>query len=103
MDLNHKGKVALVTGAGSQVGFGKATCLRLAKEGCQVVAADISLDGAKQTAAECEKLGASCLAVKADITRKGEVQEMVKQSLAKFGRIDILVNNAGGVSHGGNF
>ena len=56
MDLNLKGKVALVTGAGSQVGFGKAICLRLAKEGCQVVAADINLDGAKQTAAECEKL-----------------------------------------------
>jgi NAD(P)-dependent dehydrogenase (short-subunit alcohol dehydrogenase family) len=103
MDLNLKGKVALVTGAASQAGFGKAICLRLAREGCQIAAADVNLEGATQTAAEIEKLGVAGLAVRADITRKGEVQAMVKQVLAKFGRIDILVNNAGGVSHGGNF
>jgi 3-oxoacyl-[acyl-carrier protein] reductase len=103
MDLRLKGKVALVTGAGSQVGFGKAICMRLAKEGCNIIASDINLEGAKQTAAEVEALGCQGLAVKADITKKAEVQDMVKQGLAKFQRIDILVNNAGGVLHGGPF
>jgi NAD(P)-dependent dehydrogenase (short-subunit alcohol dehydrogenase family) len=103
MDLKLKGKIALVTGAGSQVGFGKAISLCLAREGCNIIAADIDLDGAKQTVAEVVKLGSQGLAVKADITKKSELQEMVKQALAKFKKIDILVNNAGGVSHGGSF
>jgi NAD(P)-dependent dehydrogenase (short-subunit alcohol dehydrogenase family) len=65
---------------------------------------DVNLDGAKQTAAEVESLGSQSLAVKVDITRKPEVQEMVKQALAKFQRIDILVNNAGGIAgKGGPF
>jgi 2-hydroxycyclohexanecarboxyl-CoA dehydrogenase len=103
MDLNLKGKVALVTGAGSQVGFGRAISLRLAREGCQIVAADINLEGAQKTAADSQALGAVALAVKADITRKPEVRDMLKAALAAFGRVDILVNNAGGVSHGGTF
>ncbi|HEX7475231.1 MAG TPA: SDR family oxidoreductase [Dehalococcoidales bacterium] len=97
MDLGLKGKVALVTGAGSQVGFGKSICLTLAKEGCNIVAADINLEGAQKTAAEVETLGPKALAVKADVTRKADIQEAVKQALAKFKRIDILVNNAGAV------
>lgn len=103
MDLGLKGKVAIVTGAGSQVGFGKAICLTLAKEGCDVVAADINLEGAQKTAAEIETLGRKSLAVKADVTKKGEIQEMVKQALAKFKKIDILVNNAGAVMTRGKF
>jgi NAD(P)-dependent dehydrogenase (short-subunit alcohol dehydrogenase family) len=103
MELGLKGKVALVTGAGSQVGFGKAICLRLAKEGCHIVAADINLEGAMKTVVEIETLGVQGLAVKADVTSKAEIREMVRHALGRFGRIDILVNNAGGVSHGGNF
>lgn len=103
MDLKLNGKVALVTGAGSQVGFGRAISLRLAQEGCQVIVADINLEGARKTAADIEALGRQALAVKADITQKAEVQDMVKQALARFKRIDILVNNAGGVFQGGPF
>src|SRR5512136_1937518 len=95
MDLGLKNKVALVTGAGSQIGFGKAICLTLAKEGCDIIASDIDFNGAKKTVAEVESLGRKALAVKADVTKKADAQEMVKQGLAKFGRIDILVNNAG--------
>jgi len=51
MDLGLKDKVALVTGAGSQKGFGKATALTLAKEGCDVIVVDIDLEGANKTAA----------------------------------------------------
>jgi len=98
MDLKLKDKVALVTGAGSQIGYGKAICLTLAEEGCHIVAADIDLAGARQTAAQVEKLGRQALAVKMDVTKPAEVDAMVAKAVKKFGRIDILVNNAGASS-----
>ena len=97
MDLGLKGKVALVTGAGSQIGFGKGIALTLAKEGCDIVVGDIDLEGAKKTAAEVEALGRKALAVKADVSSSAEANDMVKAALAKFGKIDILVNNAGAI------
>ena len=97
MDLGLKDKVALVTGVGSQVGFGKGICLILAAEGCDIVASDIDLEGAKKTAAEVETLGRKALAVKCDVTKKAEAEDMVKQALGRFGKIDILVNNAGAI------
>ena len=103
MDLGLKNKVALVTGAGSQIGFGRAICLTLAEEGCDIIASDIDLEGAKKTVVEVEALGRKGLAVKADITKKADAQQMVRQALAKFGRIDILVNNAGAILGGGPF
>jgi NAD(P)-dependent dehydrogenase (short-subunit alcohol dehydrogenase family) len=98
MDLLLKNKVALVTGAGSQIGYGKAICLTLAEEGCDVVCADINLKGAQQTAAGIKALGRRALAVKADVTNKAQVDAMVDKALKKFGKIDILVNNAGASS-----
>ena len=95
MDLGLKDRVALVTGAGSQIGFGKAIALTLAKEGCDVIVNDINLQGAEQTAAEVRTLGRKAIAIKADIRKRDEVDSMVKTALAQFGKIDILVNNAG--------
>src|SRR3972149_2035551 len=103
MDLGLQGKVALVTGAGSQIGFGKAIALTLATEGCDVVVNDVSLDGAKQTAAEVVALGRRASAIRADVASSAEVNEMAKAALAEFGRIDILVNNAGVGLGGGPF
>lgn len=96
MELGLKGKIAMVTGAGSQIGFGKAIALALAKEGCDVVVNDLDLEGAKTTAAEVEKLGRKSLAIKGDVTSGAEWDKMVKTVIDKFGRIDVLVNNAGG-------
>jgi 3-oxoacyl-[acyl-carrier protein] reductase len=95
MELSLEGKVALVTGAGSPVGFGRGIALTLAKYGCDIAANDIDLEGAQKTAADIEALGRKALAIKADITKVAEVKDMVKKALDKFGRIDILVNNAG--------
>ncbi len=95
MDLGLNGKIALVTGAGSQVGFGKGITLALAKAGCNIVVNDVDGEGAKQTAAAIEALGRQALAIKADVTQVPEVKAMVETAIKKFGRIDILVNNAG--------
>jgi 3-oxoacyl-[acyl-carrier protein] reductase len=98
MDLKLNGKVALVTGAGSQTGYGRRIATILAQEGGLVVAADINLDEAKQTAAEIQQIGSQAMAVAVDVTRRPEVDRMVRTVLEQFGRIDILVNNAGSSS-----
>lgn len=95
MDLGLQDKVAIVTGAGSQIGFGHAIALTLAREGCEIVAADIDLQGADKTAEEVSALKRRALAIKADVTNRAEVEAMVKVALEKFAKIDILVNNAG--------
>lgn len=98
MDLGLQGKVALVTGAGSQIGFGKGTAMILAEEGCDIVVNDLDIKGAEQTAAEIEALGRRAIAVKADVVESAEVNEMVKTAIKQLGKIDILVNNAGASS-----
>jgi 3-oxoacyl-[acyl-carrier protein] reductase len=98
MDLKLTGKVALVTGAGRRIGYGRAIAVTLAREGCAVAAADIYLDWAKQTVSEIEKTGGRALAVHADVTNRAEVDAMVRTVADELGRIDILVNNAGASS-----
>ena len=93
MDLNLKGKVAIVTGAGR--GIGRAIALTLADEGAYVAVNDIDAIVAKEVAEEIVSLGSRSLAVKADITNADQVDTMVNQALNEFGKINILVNNAG--------
>jgi NAD(P)-dependent dehydrogenase (short-subunit alcohol dehydrogenase family) len=103
MDLGFKGKVAMVTGAGSQVGFGKEIAILMAKEGCDKIAvSDVNMADVEKTAAALKAMGCQSLAVKADITQKGEVTAMVDKVLAEFGRVDILCNVAGGILHKDN-
>lgn len=103
MDLGLKSKVALVTGAGSQIGFGKEIGERLAKEGCDTVAVtDINLEDAEKTAEAIKKLGSRSCAIKADITKKVEVKSMVQKVVDQYNRIDILCNVAGAILHKDN-
>ncbi len=95
MDLGLNGKVAIITGAGSQIGFGKGTAMILANEGCDIVVGDMDLHGAEQTADAVKKLGRRSIAVKVDVTKNEEVKAMVDAALKEFGKIDILINNAG--------
>ena len=91
MDL--KGKVAIVTG-GAQ-GIGKSIATRLAQAGANVVIADVMEEVAKSTAQEISQKGNEAISIKVDVSSLSSVEEMVKKTLDKFGRIDILVNNAG--------
>jgi NAD(P)-dependent dehydrogenase (short-subunit alcohol dehydrogenase family) len=98
MDLKLKDKVAIITGTGSQVGFGRGIALMLAGEGCHIVSVDMDLTGAKQTAADVQKLGRKALAFKADITNRKEIEAVVNGAIKEFGKLDILVNCAGRAS-----
>ncbi len=98
MDLKLKDKKAIVSGTGSQIGFGKGIALMLAREGCDVACVDVDLEGAQKTAAEVQKAGRQALALKVDITKRTDVDAAVKKVLAEFGRVDILVNCAGRAS-----
>jgi len=98
MELKLKDKVAIVTGTGSQIGFGKGIATYLAKEGCDVISVDVDLDGAQKTAEAVKAFGRKSIAIKVDITKKPEVDDAVKKALEQFGRIDILVNCAGRAS-----
>jgi 2-hydroxycyclohexanecarboxyl-CoA dehydrogenase len=98
MDLKLKDKVAIVTGTGSQTGFGKGIALMLASEGCHIASVDMDLAGAQKTAAEVKALGRKALALKVDITKKTEIDAVVEKIIKEFGKIDILVNCAGRAS-----
>ncbi len=95
MDLGFAGKLALVTGVGSQIGFGKGIAVYLAKEGCDIIGVDIDLEGAQKTAAEIKALARKVMTIKTDISNNAEVEKMVAKAIAEFGKIDILINNAG--------
>lgn len=91
--MNLKNKIAIVTGA--RQGIGKGIVLALAKEGCNVVVSDIIEEDCKKVVEEIEKLGVQGLTVKCDVSKKEDVDNLIKKTIEKFRQIDILVNNAG--------
>jgi 3-oxoacyl-[acyl-carrier protein] reductase len=98
MDLELKDKVAIVTG-GTQ-GIGRATAMRLAKEGARVVIAARGRERLDAVAAEIRASGGAVAAVQADVGKPADCERLVAEVVKAFGRIDILVNNAGTSSTG---
>ena len=87
------GKTIVITGAAS--GIGRATALIFAREGANVVCADINDKGASETAVEVDKKGSKAVAIKVDVTKRVEVKEMAERAIATFGRVEFLFNSAG--------
>lgn len=87
------GRVALITGSGRNIG--RATALRLAAEGANIVVnARSNRDEAEATAAAVAELGVQSLPILADVSQKDQVDAMLDAAMSAFGQIDILVNNA---------
>ena len=95
MDLDLKGKVAVVTGASRKRGNGRAIALTLAEEGADVACADVEIEGTELIAAEIKAMGRKAVAVKVDQTDPSQVKAAVATINGKIGPVDILVNNAG--------
>jgi NAD(P)-dependent dehydrogenase (short-subunit alcohol dehydrogenase family) len=91
--MEIRGKVAVITGAGS--GIGRATSLRLANDGASIVVADVDEAGGAETVKQIEKEGGRANFVHADVTKEADARRMIDSAVAKFGGLDILYNNAG--------
>jgi NAD(P)-dependent dehydrogenase (short-subunit alcohol dehydrogenase family) len=93
VNISFENKVALVTGAAS--GLGLATAKAFAESGASVVLADWNEEAAQSAASELAAQGHKTLAMCCDVAEDSQVEAMVKQTVAAFGRIDAAYNNAG--------
>ena len=96
MDLNLKGKIALVTGANR--GIGLATAIGLAKEGCDIAICARREETLAEASEQIEALGVRVAAIQADVQNPDDAERFVHEAVAQLGGIDILINNVGGRS-----
>jgi len=85
-------KVALITGAGS--GQGQAAALLFAAQGAKVVVADFNDEGAAETVKMLEEQDSEGISIHADVSIRGDVDDMVNATIERYGRLDVLYNNA---------
>jgi 3-oxoacyl-[acyl-carrier protein] reductase len=88
-----QGLVSVITGAGS--GIGRASALAFAEEGACVVAADLNLEGARETSQAIAGRSGAATAFKVDVTDPKQVEAMLQHATDTYGRLDVLFNNAG--------
>lgn len=87
--------VAIVTGAASEKGIGKAVAAALAQQGARVVVCDVDYEGVKKVVRAIGDAGGEASAFKADVSSSKDVKNTVDETMALYGKVDILVNNAG--------
>src|SRR5436190_6793789 len=87
------GKTVIITGAAS--GIGRATANIFAREGANVVCADLNEAGVKETASQVNTKGSQALALKIDVTQRKQVDDMAKRAIDAFGSVQFLFNSAG--------
>src|SRR5919204_594097 len=88
-----EGKVALVTGGAS--GIERATALTFAREGAQLVIADMNADGGQQTVHMITENGGEATFIQVDVTSASAVEAMIAKTVETYGRLDCAYNNAG--------
>lgn len=93
MDLNLKGRVALVTGAARGIGLAEAEAL--AAEGTTIALNDLDGERAAAAAQRLRERGAVCEPFAADVAEEADAEDLIRSVAARFGRLDVLVNNAG--------
>lgn len=93
----YRGATAIITGAAS--GIGRALAEELVGRGCEVVLADLQIELAEEVAAALRAAGGKATAVRLDVTDHATFEQLVKETVARTGRLDYLFNNAG-ISHG---
>jgi NAD(P)-dependent dehydrogenase (short-subunit alcohol dehydrogenase family) len=91
--FDFKSKIVFITGAGAGLGLGCA--IGFAKAGAKIAVADLSEKAVASAIAELTALGADTLALHGDVSKASDVQSMIDQTVATWGRIDVAVNNAG--------
>lgn len=91
--MRLKDKIAIVTGAAS--GIGKATATTFAREGASVMCADVNAEGAEALARTIVDTGGDAASVSVDVAREDEIQNMVAETVKRWGRLDVIYNNAG--------
>ena len=89
-----EGKVALVTGGGS--GIGRASALTFARDGANIIVADVDVNGGEATVQMIKKDGGEAIFVRTDVTKAAEVEALVNKAVETYGRLDYALNNAGG-------
>jgi NAD(P)-dependent dehydrogenase (short-subunit alcohol dehydrogenase family) len=99
-----KGKVAIITGAGSigaGIGIGKATAILLAREGARVMLVDLNPEAAEETRRLIDGENGDSIVFQADVSKAGDCRSMVAKCIQTYGRVDILDNNVALGAHGG--
>ena len=91
--MRLKNEVVVVTGAAR--GIGSVIATACAAEGSRVVVADVDPEGARRAADEIIRLGGEALPLRIDVAEPLQVQQLIDETLARFGRLDVLINNAG--------